>query len=163
MRKCKLSENSSALARVFERLASGQRINHASDDPAGLAIAESLQAVCRYSLSDDDSGLEQALVELRHADAKQRLSFVLNRAAIQYIEDSQLERGRECAREALELARVMERPSETLQALLSLERIHRADSQLEPASYLDQIEQIAAGGVPGWVRKRLDELLVTQE
>jgi flagellin len=37
----KLAENTSHLSGVFERLSSGQRINRASDDAAGLAIAES--------------------------------------------------------------------------------------------------------------------------
>jgi tetratricopeptide (TPR) repeat protein len=137
----------------------GARIREGSERP----FAESLQAVCRFGLSGDDTGLGEALVELRHADAKQRLAFVLNRAAIQYIEHQQLQRGQECAAEALELARVMDRTSETLQALLSLERIHRMDVQLEPVSHLDQIEEIAADGVSGWVRRRLDELLVQQE
>ena len=39
----KLGQTSAALSRTFERLASGQRINRASDDAAGLAIAESLK------------------------------------------------------------------------------------------------------------------------
>ena len=129
----------------------------------GLSEMISLHAVCSYGLSDDDSGLEPALTELRHADAKQRLSFVMNRAAIQYIEHGELRRGRDCAAEALELARVMERPSETLQALISLERIHRADAQLVPESQLAQIQEASASGVAGWVRKRFEELLDEQK
>ncbi len=39
-----LGQSSDALAKVFERLSSGQRINTASDDAAGLAIADSLRA-----------------------------------------------------------------------------------------------------------------------
>lgn len=38
----RLSESTDHLARVFERLSSGQRINRASDDAAGLAVATSL-------------------------------------------------------------------------------------------------------------------------
>ncbi|RME58826.1 MAG: flagellin FliC [Candidatus Dadabacteria bacterium] len=40
----RLGLTSNRLATVFERLASGQRINKASDDAAGLAIADSLRA-----------------------------------------------------------------------------------------------------------------------
>ena len=40
----RLGQSSSALNRVFERLSSGQRINRASDDAAGLAISDSLRA-----------------------------------------------------------------------------------------------------------------------
>jgi flagellin len=40
----RLSNASEALGQTFERLSSGQRINKASDDAAGLAIADSLRA-----------------------------------------------------------------------------------------------------------------------
>ena len=39
----RLAQNSDGLATSFERLSSGQRINHASDDAAGLAVADSLR------------------------------------------------------------------------------------------------------------------------
>lgn len=39
-----LDLNGTNLGRVFERLASGQRINRASDDVAGLAVSSSLRA-----------------------------------------------------------------------------------------------------------------------
>jgi flagellin len=40
----RLSQASAALGSTFEKLSSGQRINKASDDAAGLAIADSLRA-----------------------------------------------------------------------------------------------------------------------
>ena len=40
----RLSNASDGLSKTFERLSSGQRINRASDDAAGLAIADSLKA-----------------------------------------------------------------------------------------------------------------------
>jgi flagellin len=43
----KLAQHSDERARVFERLASGQRINHASDDAAGLAVSTALRADSR--------------------------------------------------------------------------------------------------------------------
>lgn len=43
----RLAEGSSSLSRTFERLSSGQRINRASDDAAGLAIADSLRVSTR--------------------------------------------------------------------------------------------------------------------
>ncbi len=42
-----LDRSSNSLTAIFERLASGQRINRASDDAAGLAIATSLNADAR--------------------------------------------------------------------------------------------------------------------
>ena len=43
----KLADGTAALAKTFERLSSGQRINRASDDAAGLSIADSLRADTR--------------------------------------------------------------------------------------------------------------------
>jgi flagellin-like hook-associated protein FlgL len=42
-----LAKNSERLSSVFERLSSGQRINRAADDAAGLAIADSLRSNAR--------------------------------------------------------------------------------------------------------------------
>ena len=39
-----LSTNSTAIARSLERLATGERINRGSDDPAGLISSENLRA-----------------------------------------------------------------------------------------------------------------------
>ena len=48
----RLAEATSAQGRTFERLSSGQRINRASDDAAGLAIASKLGADSRvYTLA----------------------------------------------------------------------------------------------------------------
>jgi len=44
-----LGLSSDALAKVYERLSSGQRINTASDDAAGLAIADSLRSEQRVA------------------------------------------------------------------------------------------------------------------
>lgn len=44
-----LALSSEALAKTYERLSSGQRINRASDDAAGLAIADSLRATSRVA------------------------------------------------------------------------------------------------------------------
>ena len=45
----RLNNASDSLSRVYERLSSGQRINRASDDAAGLAIADSLKANARIA------------------------------------------------------------------------------------------------------------------
>jgi len=44
-----LGITSDRLSKTYERLSSGQRINHASDDAAGLAIADALQATSRIA------------------------------------------------------------------------------------------------------------------
>lgn len=45
----RLSTASESLGRTYEKLSSGQRINRASDDAAGLAIADSLKANARIA------------------------------------------------------------------------------------------------------------------
>lgn len=83
-----LSAATHSLSRTYERLASGQRINRASDDAAGLAIADSLRSRSRlYSaanrnindgisaLSIAGSALEQQVAIL------QRLSELAEQAA----------------------------------------------------------------------------------
>ena len=53
---------------------------------------------------------------MREADAKLRLIFLLNRAARLDIEQEQVEKALARTTEALRLAQLMERPSETAQA-----------------------------------------------
>ena len=45
----RLGAATDALSKTYERLSSGQRINRASDDAAGLAIADSLKATARIA------------------------------------------------------------------------------------------------------------------
>src|SRR4051812_39076575 len=45
----RLNTATDALSKTYEKLSSGQRINHASDDAAGLAIADSLKANARVA------------------------------------------------------------------------------------------------------------------
>ena len=44
-----LNKTTNALAKTFERLSSGLRINSASDDPAGLAVADMLRSQARVA------------------------------------------------------------------------------------------------------------------
>lgn len=45
----RLQNTSATLSTAFERLSSGLRINKASDDPAGLALANSLSTEARLT------------------------------------------------------------------------------------------------------------------
>lgn len=76
-----LAQTSNVLGRVFERLSSGQRINRASDDAAGLAIADSLKAEARIldqgvrNLNDGISALnivEESLTQLSNINVRLR-------------------------------------------------------------------------------------------
>jgi DNA-binding SARP family transcriptional activator len=133
----------------------GERVREGSERP----FSRALLAVCHHGLMREDHALLAALQELRIADAKQRLAFVLNRAAIQYLGRGEAQKAFELASEALCLARIMERPSEELQALINLEQVHRIEARIAPDSYREQIERLAAGNVARWVSKRSAELL----
>jgi hypothetical protein len=133
----------------------GERMREGSEGP----YARALQALCHYHQAGEDDDLEPALEALRAVDAKQRLAFVLNRAA-----RCALERGRQqtafaYASDALELARVMERPSEILHALITLEQLHRVDSALAPDSRREAIERLTGDSVAVWARTRGEALL----
>lgn len=136
----------------------GERIREGSERP----FSRALQAVCRFAVAGDDAALEPALGELRIADAKQRLAFVLNRAAVLYLQRGETRKACDYASEALELARIMERPSEILQACITLERIYRRDVEVAPRSYCDQIKLLANGDVARWVKRRSEEFLCEQ-
>ncbi|MCB0328390.1 MAG: VCBS repeat-containing protein [Bdellovibrionales bacterium] len=74
-----LSRASSDLSSVFERLSSGQRINRASDDAAGLAIASTLSADRRV-FSQGVRNLNDGLSALNIADSTlAELSSVVTR------------------------------------------------------------------------------------
>ncbi len=75
----RLDEGSQSLAKTFERLSSGQRINCASDDAAGLAISSSLTAKARR-FQQSQRNVNDAISALNIADgATSQLSQILTR------------------------------------------------------------------------------------
>jgi hypothetical protein len=96
------------MARVAGRLGAG------SEAP----FATALVALCRVARGDReaDTDLESAIVALRHADAKQRLSFILRTAASIDLERGRRETARVRAAEALELATAIDCRSEMADA-----------------------------------------------
>ncbi|HXJ35855.1 MAG TPA: flagellin [Candidatus Eisenbacteria bacterium] len=83
-----LAETDEALRTAFERLSSGLRINHASDDPAGLAIADRLkrdQRVAAQGIRNANDGIsllslgDQALGQI--TDIVARLSELASESA----------------------------------------------------------------------------------
>jgi flagellin len=95
----RLAESSVQLTATFERLASGQRINRASDDAAGLAISDSLKSQARVytqgiknlndglsllniadSVIEQLSGITTRLTELAAQAAKGSYSHVQRKA-----------------------------------------------------------------------------------
>lgn len=88
----------------------GERLREGSEGP----FAAALVALCRHARDQDGAlaALDAAIERLRTVDAKQRLGYVLTRAAQLDIARGQWTRARTFAREALQLAEVLGRPSE---------------------------------------------------
>ena len=61
--------NNANLGRTSQRLSSGLRINSASDDPSGLAIAESLTSQIRGDKVASDQNIQQAQSMIQVADS----------------------------------------------------------------------------------------------
>src|SRR5258708_35400734 len=61
--------NNANLGRTTQRLSSGLRINSASDDPSGLAIAESLTSQIRGDKIASDQNIQQAQSMIQVADS----------------------------------------------------------------------------------------------
>jgi DNA-binding SARP family transcriptional activator/tetratricopeptide (TPR) repeat protein len=116
------SEEAGRLAADLERIAG--RLRGGSELPAARALVE----VCRYAggQTEDPAALDEALTDLRGADAKQRLVAVLLRAAEVDLARGHAEAARQRAEEAVRLAQRIERPSDVALARVTLVRAARA-------------------------------------
>jgi hypothetical protein len=87
-------------------------------------------------------------------DAKLRLIFLLNRAARLDIEQEQVEKALARTTEALRLAQLMERPSETAQAHINFINLSKLNNKIDPKPHVEAIEKMQAGILTGWARER---------
>jgi tetratricopeptide (TPR) repeat protein len=94
----------------------GEKLREGSEKP----FAYALLGLCDYALGDDGKAFSDALDELRMADAKYRLAYLLTRAALIDCERGNSRNASARASEALEYAQILERPTETLLAHLVL-------------------------------------------
>jgi hypothetical protein len=133
----------------------GSRLREGSEYPFALA----LQALCEYGLEGDDSGLDDKLEEVRRADAKLRLTFLLNRAAMLDIRHQRLDKALARGAEALDLAQLMERPSEILQAHINLAEIYFNNNDLKYNHHVNSINDSTVGTVANWARDRVSTML----
>lgn len=133
----------------------GSRLREGSEYPFALG----LQALCAYALGEGQSALDEAVGAVRTADAKHRLAFLLNRAAAVDIRNGQLQRALERSEEALQLAQLMERPSESLFARINIESINNKNNILNDISNMESIEELGSGTVAQWARERAENVL----
>ena len=101
----------------------GDKLREGSEGPLGRAML----ALCRYQKGDSGHrvALEAAIHELREADAKQRLAFILTQAAAIESERGDLESAAARASEAEAIGRMLDQPSESALARAVLLRIAR--------------------------------------
>lgn len=146
---------SEARERSQELLALGDKLREGSEEPFARAIA----GLCAYAIDDQASELDVALADLRVADAKHRLAYILTRAALIDSERGRSQAATERASEALGYATLLERATEMLIANAVLSHEHRAlGNNARATSFRREVERIRVGGASAWTLAIADEL-----
>jgi tetratricopeptide (TPR) repeat protein len=144
-----------ALARCEPLVEIGSRLREGSEYPFALG----LRALCEYSLNGSDESLAEHLQVVREVDAKARLTYLLNRVAALDIRYGRLDLALARGAEALQLAELMERPTETLLAHLNLVAVKGQLKLPGEGEHLATIKALMTGVVARWARERAVEQL----
>ena len=133
-----------------ELLALGDKLRDGSEEPFGRAML----GLCTYAIDDETAGLDAALEDLRVADAKHRLAYVLTRAALLDCERGRLDSAGASAEEALRYAQLLERPTELLlaQAVLAY-RARSVGDKAGAMRWAQEVKQVAAAGPALWAQE----------
>jgi hypothetical protein len=136
-----------ARERCEELLALGDKLREGSEEPFARAMA----CLCAYAIDDEAAGLDAALADLRVADAKHRLAYILTRAALIDCERGRLDTATERATEALGYATLLERATEMLLAnvVLSHECAVMGDRNAA-ARFAGEVERLGTAGAAAW-------------
>jgi DNA-binding SARP family transcriptional activator len=138
-----------ARRRCEELLSLGRKLREGSEAPFALA----LHGLCNYALDDDAGPLEEALEDLRVADAKHRLAYVLTRAALLDYERGRLKPALRRAGEALQYAELLERATEMMLAHFVLGLCRSASGRNNKASrHFTEVERLKDAGVAEWAK-----------
>lgn len=136
-----------ARERCAELLALGARLREGSEEP----FARAMLGLCALAADDDPADLDTALEDLRAADAKHRLAYVLTRAAMIDCERGRSETGVERATEALAYAELLERATEMLIANAVLAHCSAAAGEQKCAdSYTKEVMRLRSAGAAAW-------------
>jgi hypothetical protein len=139
-----------ARERCAELLALGARLREGSEEPFARAMA----GLCTLAIDDDATGLDAALADLRIADAKHRLAYVLTRAALIDCERGRVRVATARATEALSYATLLDRPTEKLLANAVLSRDCAAlGDDAGAARFAGEVTRIAEQGAAAWTRE----------
>lgn len=133
--------------RCGELLEIGRKLREGSEAPFACA----LHGLCAYALEDDSTPLDSALDDLRIADAKHRLAYVLTRAALLDYERGRIETALGRATEALGYAEILQRATEMMLAHVVLALGLRASGRAaEAEGHVTEIAALEAAGVAAW-------------
>jgi DNA-binding SARP family transcriptional activator len=145
-----------ARERCLELVALGDKLREGSEEPFARAIA----GLCGYAIDDDPAPLDAALADLRVADAKHRLAYILTRAALIDSERGRVDAANERASEALGYATLLERATEMLLANAILSHGHGAQGdRARAAIYHREIERIRLNGASVWTNAIVEKLI----
>lgn len=151
-RPARASELSLELCAIGEKLRGGSEIPFAS----------ALAALCRIAAGDASAQaeLEAALRELRLVDAKYRLAYVLTRLASIEAGARRAEAARAHALEALEVARLLDRPSEIVLAHVALARAAAVSGDAAGSErHLEELRRESLHGVSAHAEQAVEHLL----
>ncbi len=138
-----------ARRRCEELLSLGMKLREGSEAP----FARALHGLCTYALDDQVGPLEEALEDLRVADAKHRLAYVLTRAALLDYERGRLKPALRRAGEALQYAELLERSTDMMLAHFVLGLCRSASGHNNKASrHFAEVERLEEAGVAEWAR-----------
>jgi tetratricopeptide (TPR) repeat protein len=143
---------------LAEQLAElGGRVRPGAEAPSGRALLSFVRV-----LGGDETELDPlrtAVDELRVADAKYELSFLLTRWAAHALARGDLEAAEQHAVDALEVARAIGRPSETALALVTLVRCasERGDEEAR-AELAEALSTLSPGELSQAARDRLQSI-----
>lgn len=136
----------------------GERLRDGSEAP----FAQAALGLCRLLLDDDPAPLAAALPGLRDADARHRLAWVLNRAALLHLERGRPAEAAPAAAEALTHALALERASEQLLAHGVLAAARQAQGELPNAErHALATAALLQGPVADWAHRRAEALVAT--
>ena len=138
-----------ARERCEELLTLGDKLREGSEEPFARAMA----GLCTYAIDDETGQLDAALADLRTADAKHRLAYILTRAALIDCERGRVDAATERATEALRYATLLERATEMLLANAVLSHDCAATGDRKGAArFAKEVERISTAGAAAWTR-----------
>ena len=144
-----------ARERCNELLMLGSKLREGSEEP----FARTVLGLCNYAIDDEAEGMDAALEDLRIADAKHRLAYILTRAAVLDCERGRVDSAIGRATEALEYATLLQRATEMLiaHAVLAHASDKRGDNENRD-SHADEVARLAGAGAATWTSEIVDTL-----